>query len=332
MATKYVRTIRLQKAERLLDRFSRHNTLWDDEPFRWLFRGQSDSKWGLLPTAFRAKPEFGYEPVPLNSESHDVEKQVAGEATILGWFAHLALEGGLAVPSDGYYQLSDIIGGYGADTSMRRKTTLKQMIDGSVHATDETWKQFVAEWPKREMWELLSLAQHHEVPTRLLDWTYDPLVACYFAALSAAKKREQGLSGKATAPKYFAVWALNRDLLHLKNVSIRKINLQAVSPPNTDNANIVAQRGVFTLLRNVPEGQQGLHDLKQFALVATRLMDSMTDWGDRPILVQYTLPTRQAGRLLLLLARHFRHSATLFPGYAGVVDSMRESRLYPVDD
>jgi hypothetical protein len=97
-------------------------------------------------------------------------------------------------------------------------------------------QQFVAT-SAMTAWDLLALAQHHGLPTRLLDWTTNPLIACYFAVA--------GEPQKANA-KIFAIRpsATINTVDHDDPFSVRDVG---VILPGAVASRIVSQRGVFTV-------------------------------------------------------------------------------------
>lgn len=87
---------------------------------------------------------------------------------------------------------------YRAFIDLLKKTSFEPAFAATIER--DTYREFdIAarrELANKPMLERLSIAQHHGVPTRLLDWTLNPSVAAYFGA-------------SASATNDAAIWVLN---------------------------------------------------------------------------------------------------------------------------
>lgn len=63
---------------------------------------------------------------------------------------------------------------------------------------------------RENLWELMVVAEHHGLPTRLLDWTHSPLVAAHFATLAGNGKEDR------------VVWRLDWRKVH-KHFGLREV-------------------------------------------------------------------------------------------------------------
>lgn len=104
------------------------------------------------------------------------------------------------------------------------------------------------EFEPKDRWDMLAMAQHHGLPTRLLDWTFSSLAALWFAVRNAPEKADDGKSVERGV-----VWVLcatSDDFnINLKRSPFDNKYRTRVFRPKAVTARIVAQSGVFTAHR-----------------------------------------------------------------------------------
>ncbi|MFN0106790.1 MAG: FRG domain-containing protein [Bryobacteraceae bacterium] len=148
--------------------------------------------------------------------------------------------------------------------------------------------------PPRDDWEWLSLAQHHGLPTRLLDWTQNPLVALFFAVEAHPEQDGQIFALRAT------VKASDR--------TRASPPFEIASPvkfyPNSVTARIRAQEGLFVACAEL---ERPLDE----ALPTNWTMEKMP------------VPARCKSSIRYELFRVGVHASSLFPDIDGLAARVR---------
>ena len=288
-----IREIRCHSADDFLKHLLPTHPFWQEMQQKWIFRGQADANWKLIPTLFRKSSWENFKLIdPLQLT---VRELIKNEYWIIRTFLDACDSAGLTVPED-----SQIIRcGY---------------LNHKANQFDVAQiKNFGRNWPPDVIMSIIAIAQHHGIPTRLLDWTRSALIASYFAS-------KEGVKESRKKDQNIVVFALNSESLHHDVAGWTKPEgIYLISAPYGQNRNLSAQKGVFTLLRTVPD--------LDAAVNVTALEDLVSLKADT-LLVRFTLPVNCCAELLRKLKDFGISAGSLFPDVSGSVEACRERMLW----
>lgn len=184
----------------------------------FLFRGHSFSDYKLQPSALRKKGMIGTDLIKSDKsiKMYGELLQIYRESQLLQQFYKNCDDTGLYIPF------------------IDEKNIYYLLNEDRIASTFPPFEY----WPPKDYYELMSLAQHYGIPTRLLDWSRDVNVAIYFAL-------SDYLNGKEIIDnEYMTLWAMDGGSLELES---KPLPLKIIKPRYHNNPNLHAQKGVFSV-------------------------------------------------------------------------------------
>ena len=252
-------------------------------PSNFVCRGQADSRRKLIPKVFRADILKKYKR-GIGSLHRDHPGHFFFEWHLLHKFMEYCDARGLPIPND----------------SLEFRKYLSQDNITTLHGKNTD------SWPEERVVLLMALAQHHGIPTRLLDWSRNPYVACYHAAASAVTADREHISDGDR----IALFGLDLTGIHAKAKDLKPVRV-----PGSTSANLYSQGGLFILVNH--SGWRGEEFITDVSLESK--LPNYTK-----ILKKVTLPTSLAGDLLLRCDKFGFSAASMFPGYDGAAKAVLE--------
>lgn len=264
----------------------------------YIFRGVSARDHTLLPAAYRATSRLRagakWLPAPLRT----VGAQCEAEFNTLRGFFDIAARHGVRLPEDSQHLRAELDHWEGAFLGASASNPVR--------------------WPPSEFFSLIALAQHYGVPTRSLDWTWNPLIAAYFAARGA-----MGVADETISVWVFSYLAKRIDQI-LQFLYPGQRPLVLFTAPGADNENLRAQQGLFML-----EVQEVIGHDQPFLprTYDTLLRDSLPGAQPLHLITRVSLSSAQAASVIRFLSGAGVTGGSLFPGLWGVARELEEERL-----
>lgn len=325
--SEYIKDMHFATADDFLKSISYGGELYDILNKSFIYRGHYSDAYMLVPYALRMNV---WDDFQFSKKSDSVAHRYVSELEYAQVLQEIQM-------LQRFYDLCDVNKLWVPLSERMRNSVIKNYDDTSMFIPEK--------WLPEELWELAALAQHYGLPTRLLDWSTNINTALYFAVRDHIKQltpyqqlnldKEMVLNKGKVVEKNMELWALDTRVIIAREDNLP---LRIIRPAYNGNPNLSAQEGVFTLWQiDKPITRNS----------ESEVVSISTDWVDRspldkllsdrlqkenaavhPYMYRITIPQSQAIEIYSYIERLNHTAAKLFPGYTGVVMSLKEGNRF----